>query len=226
VRFDLSFGNPMTITYPRELHGYELATCTFTFHEGVSVSRTGRGRAISAVEDSDPYLGLSITTRRLMLEERHPWEAWKDSLRGGLKSFLAYDVSRKEPLAYGDGVPQITAGTWDGEGTIATGGLAAHSITAALNTGAPADFKMMAGDHIGLVEGGKYGVFRVTEDATAGSGSIAVSVDPFIPTTVFTTAATVVFRRPKAEFILLSDSWSNPVNTEYAPISFDAVQKL
>ena len=210
----------MVVTYPRDLHNYRLSTCTFTFNDGVSVSRTASGRAVSAVEHSDPYLGLKVQTPRLQISERHPWEAWKDSLRGGLKSFLAYDISRKEPLAYPNGVPQIVAGTWDGTGTLSD--LDAHLITA---TGAPTGFKMTAGDHIGLVEGGKYGVFRVTEDATATT-SIAVSVDPFIPSTVFTTAATVVFWRPKAEFILLSSTWSNPVNTDFAPISFEAVQKL
>lgn len=210
----------MMITYPRELHSYRLSTCTFTFNDGVSISRTGRGRAVSAVEDSDPYLGLTVQTGRMPLSERHPWEAWKDSLRGGLKSFLAYDISRKEPLAYPDGVSEITTGTWDGTGSLTD--LDAHLITA---TSAPSGFKMTAGDHIGLVEDGKYGVFRVTEDATATT-SIAVPVDPFVPTTVFSTAATVVFWRPKAEFILLSSTWSNPVNTEFAPISFEAVQKL
>lgn len=210
------------MTARRELHSYRLQTCTFTFSEGVSISRNAKGKAIAAVEFDDPHLTVRIASGRLDLHERHPWEAWKDSLRGGLRSFLAYDMSRAEPLAYRNGgVPQIVAGTWNGEGTASA--LSAYQITA---TGAPAGFTMSAGDHIGLVQGGRYWVGTVEETVTRGASTIVVPINPAIPLNMFGTGAAVVFRRPKAEFILVSDTWSNPVDTGFAPISFEGVQKL
>lgn len=204
-----------------ELHSYELNESTFTFTEQVSLSRSAGGKAVASVEYGDPYLHARFVTLRLALAARHGWEAWKDSLRGGMKSFLAWDASRPQPLAYPAGVPEIVAGTWNGQGTVSA--IATHLVTAA---GAPQGFMMMPGDHIGIVQSGKHGLFRVTEEVTAGESSIAVPVDPAIPVNIFTAAATVHFHRPKAEFIILPSTWSNPVNAEFSPISFEAVQKI
>lgn len=205
----------------KELHSYALNESTFTFVEQVSLSRSAGGATVATVEYGDPYLRAKFVTLRMGLAERHGWEAWKDGLRGGLASFLAWDASRPEPLAYPAGVPEIMAGTWNGLGSATA--LAAHLITA---SGAPQDFRMTAGDHIGLVQSDRYGLFRVGENVAADAGSIAVQVEPAVPLNMFTAGATVVFHRPKAEFIFLSSTWSNPVNAEFAPISFEAVQKL
>lgn len=204
----------------KELHSYELNESTFTFVESVSLSRTGGGRAVAAIEYADPYLRARFVTLRLTLAQRHAWEAWKDGLRGGLRSFLAWDASRPEPLAYPEGVPAIKAGTWNGKGTASA--IGSNLITAA---GAPAGFKLSPGDHVGLVQAGRYGLFRVSAEAVAAA-AIAVLVEPSIPLSVFTPGATVVLYRPQAEFILLSETWANPVSAEFAPISFEAVQKI
>lgn len=205
----------------KELHSYVLNESTFTFVDQVSLSRSQGGKAVAVVEYGDSYLRTRFTTLRLYLHQRHAWEAWKDGLRGGLNSFLAWDASRPEPLAYPNGVPEIKAGTWDGKGTVSA--IAANLITAA---GAPEGFKVSAGDHLGLVQSGRYGLYRVAADATAGEATIAVPVEPVIPLNIFSSAATVVFWRPQAEFILLSETWSNPVTAEFAPISFEAVQRI
>ncbi len=204
-----------------ELHDYRLEGCTFTFQEAVSLSRTASGKAVSRVEYGDPHLRARFLTWNLRVDDRHGWEAWKDSLRGGMRSFLAWDASRPEPLAYLSGVPDIIAGTWDGEGTVSA--LSAYQITAA---GAPEGFQLRAGDHVGLVENDRYGLFRIEANTTAGASTMVVNVNPAVPPGYFTTAATVVFRRPKAEFILLSDTWSNPMDRLFSPISFEGVQKL
>lgn len=206
-----------------EIHSYRLAQSTFSFIEGVSLSRNTGGKVIAAVEYADPHLRASFETPRLTIPERHPWEAWKDSLRGGLNSFLAYDVSRAEPLAYPGGIPEILDASWNGQGIASS--LSAHVITASLQAAAPSDLTMTAGDHIGLIQSGRYWIGTVAETATASSSSIAVAVNPAVPLNIFS-AATVVFWRPRAEFILISSSWSNPVDMGFAPISFEAVQKI
>lgn len=211
----------MTITYPRELPDYRLVDCTFNLNEPVSISRTHGGRGISAVEYADPYITATIQTGPIGWHERNEWEAWRASLRGGLRSFVTHDVSRERLAAYPDGVPQIVAGTWNGQGGMSA--IAPHLVTA---TGAPSGFTMSAGDLIGLVQGGRRAVFFVSETVTRGASTIAVPVEPAVPTNIFTTAATVVFYRPKAEFILLSETWRCSKQGFLAQVSFDAGQKI
>lgn len=212
----------MTITYPRDLYSYRLGESSFSLIDLVSVSRTGGGRAISAVEYADPYWAARFVSHNpTMPAERKGWSAWKKSLRGGIKSFLAYDKTRCELIAYPKGHPSILDSSWNGHGTVSS--LAPRLLTA---LGAPAGFTMLEGDHIGLVENNRYGLFEVQETAVRGETTIAVSVEPAIPLDIFTAAAVVVFYRPKAEFILLGDTWNERGSMEFSPVSFEAVQKI
>ncbi len=199
----------------------EFVDCTFTLVEAVSLARTASGKAVARVEYGDPYFTARIETAPLYRDRRAAWEAWKATLRGGMVSFTTWDRSKPELLAYPAGVPEIVAETWNGEGTVAT--LAARLITAA---GSPSGFQMKAGDHIGLVEGGRRYLGIVTADCARGASNIAVPVEPAVPPGIFTTAATVVFYRPEAEFILLADTFQCPRGPFLAPVSFEGVQKV
>lgn len=210
----------MAITFPRQLHSDELAECTFKTNDGVALNRTANNRAISAVDRYDPWISATFRTRRLYPAERHAWAAWKESLRGGMKSFLAYDASRRQPINYPNGVPEILAETWDGEGTLDA--IAARSVTV---ENVPTGFKLMPGDAFGLVEDGHYGWWLVTEESTAGVSSMVISVDPYIPLTLFSTAAVAVLYRPQAEFVLDPDSWETSNDIDFAPITFQGLQK-
>src|SRR5690606_10340341 len=108
----------MAITFPRELNSYQLAECTFSIVEGVAPSRAGKGRAITAIDQFDPWVMARIRTGPLTHAERRAWSAWKNSLRGGMKHFLAYDQARSWLLNYPHGVPEILAETWDGEAIV------------------------------------------------------------------------------------------------------------
>ncbi len=213
----------MAITYPRELLQHELVDCTFDLVESVSLSRTQGGRGVSPVEYADPYLTASIETGALSWQARNAWEAWRASLRGGLRTFKTYDVSRSELSAYPNGVPEIVAGIWGGQGTATA--VAGYQITA---SGAPEGFEMRDGDLIGLQAGSplRRWVGFVSETAVAGASTIVVPVSNAVPTTIFTTGATVVFYRPEAEFILLSETWSCSKRDYLAPVSFEAMQKI
>lgn len=211
----------MTLPDPRTLPDSGFVSCRFALHEQVSLSRYAGGRAVARVQYGDPWIHASIETLPQYPSQRARWEAWLASLRGGMKSFITHDLSRPELIAYPNGVPEIVAGTWNGQGTIDS--LAARLITAA---GAPSGFTMSAGDLIGLVEDGRRWVGFVTETVTRGASTIAVPVDPAVPLGIFSSAATVVFYRPQAEFIILSDTWQQSNVAGPTSISFQAVQKI
>lgn len=205
------------MTFPTD----RFTDCTFTLVEGVSLARTASGKAVARVEFADPYLTATLATGPLYWPERARWQAWKAAKRGGMVSFLTHDLSKPELLAYPNGHPAILDETWDGNGTVAA--LAARLITAA---GAPSGFEMKVGDHIGLVEASRYYLGIVTADCVRGTSNIAVPVEPAVPPGIFTVAATVVFYRPQAEFILLSETFQCPRGGYVAPVSFEAVQKI
>lgn len=209
----------MAISYPRDLHSYELIESTFELITFVGINRLENNRAISAVDHLDPYWEAKFITRRLYQHERAAWKAWKDSLRGGMQAFLAYDITRKYPIAYPNGVPEIIATTWNGQGDVTA--LSGRLITC---TGAPSGFTLKPGDMVGLVESGAYGLFRVTEEVVATS-SIAIPVEPLIPLTLFSTSAVAYLYRPKAMFTLDPESWDGPANMDFASISFSAIQR-
>lgn len=210
----------MAITFPRELPFYRFKECTFATVEGTALNRTANGRAISAVEQYDPWIQASFKTTPLFPAERKVWSAWKSSLRGGMKSFLAYDASRPEPIAYPKGVPEIIATTWDGTGIVT-----ALSARAATVSGLPAGYQASAGDHVGFVLSGRYSVHTLTEsDVANGSGIISVDFDPYIVQTLFTIGATAVFWRPKARFVLDPESWEESADIDFSPIGFVGLQ--
>ena len=213
----------MAITFPRELLNYDhLVECTFSFVDGTTVNRTANNRAISAVEYFDSFIQASITTRPLYGPERREWSAWKNSLRGGMKSFLAYDNTREYPIAYPDGYPGIIDLSWNGQGVATV--LAARSATI---DGVPAGYVASPGDHVGFVQAGHYSVHEITEGGTSsGAEELAISFDPYIPLQMFSVGAVAVLYRPKARFILDQRSWEEiGIQPEKpSPIQFTASQ--
>lgn len=211
----------MTITFPRELFSYDhLEACTFMTVNGDAVNRTQNGRAVSAVDHYNPWIRAEIETGPLYPEDRRGWSAWKNSLRGAMKSFLAYDLSRQYPLAYPAGIPGVVASTWNGQGVALS--LAARSTTL---DGVPTGYVATPGDAIGFVQDGHYSWHEITEGGTAnGSEELTVAFDPYIPLEMFSAGATGVLWRPKARFIIEPDSWQERGDEARSPISFRALQ--
>lgn len=212
----------MAIASVRELPFISAAECTFMLDPGTSVARHNKGMAGTVSQNREPVWTMHLETGKLKHEVRNQWQAWHHTLRGGLRFFLAWDISRQEPRAYPNGVPEIVAATWDGEGTVSSLSTAGQ-IDA---SGAPAGFQLMVGDRVGLVESGRYGYFDVVEDATAdGSGDISITVEPLVQD-LFSTSAVVVFRRPKAKMQIVKGSFGSTSTYDLTPVSFDAVQVL
>lgn len=211
----------MTITFPRELPSYDqLEASTFIPITGDAVNRTGSGRAVSVVNHTDPWIRSQFETGPLYPEERRMWSAWKDSLRGAMKSFLAYDLSRQYPIAYPQGIPGVVASTWNGQGVSIS--LSAYQTTL---DGVPAGYVATPGDALGFVQDGHYSWHQVTEGGTAnGSEELTIGFAPMIPLTIFTIGAVGVLWRPKGRFIIEPDSWKERGDEVRSPISFNGIQ--
>lgn len=214
----------MAITYPRELPSYRLVTATFTLMDAVTSFGSAKGGVINRVQTAIPFWSFEAETVPMWPREKGVWTAWKASLQGGLKTFVAYDPTRSPPLAY----PDVTAPTqiksgWNGTATvtnIGTGGAVSLS-------GLPASYKVSVGDRISLEQGGLIGYFEVLENATATSGGVVtLTVAPFLQLMGFSTAAVARLWQPKAKFIIDWESWSNPVPVGLSSISFKAVQAV
>ncbi|WP_375458890.1 hypothetical protein [uncultured Enterovirga sp.] len=154
-------------------------------------------------------------------------QAWLDTLRGGLRFFLAHDALKPYPVGYGKAallaLTRAGGGAFDGTAT-----LSSISATGFTLTSLPGGFALKAGDHIGLVQSGRFGLFRIVEDATAsGGGAVTLTVEPRVPTNLFTTGALAHLVRPSCTMILdpASISASRSAGSR-APITFSGIQAL
>lgn len=212
----------MAITYPREMFTYDLPVSKFTLDPGTSVSRHARGGAGTVSQIREPLWFAEFETTQMFREARAPVIAWLDTLVGGLKFFLAWDASQPQPLAYPNGVPSILAASWDGTATVTSLSTAGEIAV----SGAAGGFQMREGDKVGLVEDGRYGLYRVVENVTAnGSGVVSIPVTPLVQD-FFSTSATAVLYRPKAKLQIDPTSISYEGGVFASPISFSAVQVL
>lgn len=212
----------MAITYPRELPFTPEIESTLELDPGTAVALHGRGLAGTVSQVREPLWTAAYRTDPIGLDDRIEWQAWYNSLGGGLKLFLGWDVTRRQPRAYPNGVPEILSSSWDGTATVtslSTPGQIAVS-------GAPANFALRPGDRVGLIEDGRYGYYEVAEAATAsGSGAVSIPVLPFVQE-IFSNAATAVLWRPRAKMRLIQGSFICPGTGGFAPVSFRAAQVL
>lgn len=214
----------MAIVFPRELPVGPISECLFTLVDSVSASPSAGGSFVNLSQVNDPVWQVKITTGLLGDDLKYAWSAWKKSLRGGLQKFIAYDASRKTPLAYPNAKqPSDINPTWDGSAVVAS-----LALGGALSlTGLPANYKIKAGDRVGLKQATYYGYYEILEDVTAsGSGAATVTVSPFLHTTIFTTSAIATLWRPKCQFIIDWQTWSEGSTNEPTPVSFEAWQRL
>ncbi|QKV17859.1 hypothetical protein [Oricola thermophila] len=218
----------MTLTFPRQILNDRLAECTIDLDPGTEQAVHSRGRRATVSRVREPVWFGTFETPQLMDGDRIAWQSWGKSLRGGLRTFLAWDASRDLPLAYmSDGqMPDDGGSPWDGVATVSS--LATPGQIDL--TGVPAGYQATAGDRIGLEQEissrDRYGYFEIMEDATAdGSGNLSVTVEPLVPS-MFTTAAVAKLYRPLCEFRLVKDSFSAPSRVGYPAVSFQGVQVL
>lgn len=206
----------MAITYPRELHSLltELPRCVFDYEPLGAMSRTAGGMVTFQETAGGSLWRLSLTTKPLKRSEYDSLHAWFLSLRGGAKSFKAYDPHRCFPLAYGpdypDGAGSVTS--VDGD-TIDLAALAAGQIVS-------------AGDYISFPYVGGQALVKALETATAnGSGVIeGLTVGPW-QRTGGTLPAVATLVRAWCEMRPVPGTWAGE-RTGIDPVSFEAIQTL
>lgn len=206
----------MTVSYPRNLLSDRTVEATFKLDQGVRSARHDSGKRGTFTRVFEPIWTAKFETPALTYAEREAWDAWENSLRGGLRKFLAWDTSKRELGAYPDGPP-----------TFGTVSISAFVDRAKITlTALPANYICTVGDRIGLIKSGRYGYFKVMETTTAnGSGDATIEVEPLVPL-LFDTDSTVVMYRPVMLMTMDHESYSSPARVEFTRVSFDAFQEI
>lgn len=218
----------MALTFPRPLPECGVRSGTLSLAENVAMSPSGKGAFANLTQVNDPVWLFACETFTLRPVPRAEWGAWKNSLQGGLRSFLAFDSRRRAPLAYAGARSSvdIKAG-WDGTANVVTlvgGGVLTLS-------GLPAQYRFTAGDRIGVEQGAplRRGYYEVMEPAGAdGAGDAVVTVAPFLHTALFSPGAVARLWRPVCELVLDWNSWrdENGGLPRLGTISFSAWQRI
>jgi hypothetical protein len=201
----------MAITYPRDLRNLADAGIAFIepsallINERVATARLPN--AVQAVEIAPRVWSGAFTTQPLDDDQYRLVDAFLSSL-GGAKQVLIFNPKFSRPAAAG--LPATTSAT------IVT----ATSITLALTSG----LVITNGDHIGLEQGGRYGLFKALETVTAVSGAATVTVSPQVPS-YFTGGATARLIRPVCRAILdPSQPYRPALHAEAQSLSFSCIQ--
>jgi hypothetical protein len=206
-----------------DLPSTSLQECTFFLDDGTASVRSGAGRFINVSQIMDPSWRAKLQTGALDQAGRQAWTAWKAKLKGGLNRFLAYDVSRQNPLNYlGARSAADIASAWAGTGTMTTvGSGGAMSIG-----GLPAAYVASAGDRLALESGGYFGYFEIlTGGVASAGGALSIEIAPNV-NSYFAPGSTVRLWRPRALFVIDWQSVQMSVIANPSAISFDAYQVL
>lgn len=228
----------MAITYPRALPA-ELRIQRSNFYPvyGTSGPEYTRGGGVQNIEHSDPYWVCEIESSEVRASDAVALRTWLDTLRGGMKTFLAHDQARPRPAAYANdsAVTSLTRATVGGafNGTFELTTITAYALrTASASLTLPNGFQLRVGDYISVVQNNRYSLHRVTEDvqATAGGQMNAsnreIAIEPWIKTSLFTAGATANILRPLGEFFLDPESVQVDPNPRLTSISFKGKSKV
>ena len=191
-----------------------------------SVNRLYGGQTTSR-EQAEPRWSCQFTTSNLNASEVRRWRAFWDRMRGGLRGFLAHDPLQALPLAYPGGFGGMTragGGAFDGTADVTSFPSLNHIALGTL----PAGFSIASGDMIGLIESGRYGLYRILDAVVAnGSGVATVLVEPRLGlvTSRFTASAVANFLQPSCVMVPDPSSWSYvEESTRPTPASFSGEQ--
>lgn len=213
------------VTYPLAMPTTGIASSDFQLKQvdSINVLRSGAAHGTSLAPD---YWDISLATAPVTSSSARYrlWRAFLMALRGSKKVGLFYDPDKPLPVSYrnfGGLVRAVGGAAFDGTAAV-------QSITdryTIVVESLPAQFKLLATDYIGFIQGGRYSLHSLVLDTTASNGGIAtVDMVPALPS-LFDTDATVNFLRPCCEGILTADSMTTGRELEATPISFKARSK-
>lgn len=226
----------MPITYPRTLPSFLTAAETVLRLNKGTTSALLRGGGVQTVQHSQPYWDFTWTTPPLTRAQKAELTAWWESLRGGLKTFLAHDAARAYPQAYSS-ESEVLALTRHGGGAFnGTFGLTTVSAnelrSSAATPAAPALLKLTAGDMISVTQSSRYSLHRIVETVTATStgtftSSNPISIEPAITTSLFTAGSAVAnIVKPVAEFVPDDSRFDATQTLNASPATFAGFSKV
>lgn len=217
----------MAITYPR-IYPFSVASIApplvFTPSRVQNVART-RGGAVQTAERGRSLWSIDAKTTILAPAQFEEMQAWFDSLRGGLNTFIFYDPGRARPRAYPGvgwaGVTRHSGLPFTGSCTLQS----ASGYTVQLSD-LPTSYVLSAGDMLCWLWGSTRTLHRAVETVTAVNGALTVQVEPDVPPGS-PTLAQVALETAHAVFRLV-DPFPAPPRVTYGgdQISFKAIQAL
>ncbi len=203
----------MAITFPRELPDVGYVTADFVLDDPVRASPSG-ARLINYTQIADPAWRATLVTRPLVYSQFAELEAWWLSLRDGLRRVMFRHPHVCYPKNHGQNqVPADDAG-----GIVSvTGGnvIAVGSVSE--------DLSLVVGDRIGLENGTRRHVGRITEvSGTGTSRTITIEPPPFAAVSAVGTV--VRFARPGLVMRPVPQSWSVQKSGSRYVASFQLVE--
>lgn len=176
----------MALTFPRDFPNVAAPT-VFTDVSFVpvhnQVQAPTRGGLVQVLNLGPALWRPEYQTRLLPEAQFEIWRAWLSSLRGGARTFRAWDPYRRYARAYRGGYGSLVRA---GGGSFAAGTANLSAIATARDeitiTTLPAGFQVSIGDMISIPCGAARSLHRVLEDAAAsGSGSATLAIEPVVP---------------------------------------------
>lgn len=246
----------MPITYPRTLPAFLTAAETVLRLNKGTTSALLRGGGVQTVQHSQPYWDFTWTTPPLTRAQKAELTAWWEAMRGGLKSFLAYDAASAYPSFYASeaavrALLRSTGAAFDGtfELTFISANelqsveaefdlnflsnaysVTTSSVTASLRP--PANFRLSAGDLISVVQSGRYSLHRVVETTISSlSGNFGsnnpITIEPAITTSLFTAGTAIAnVIKPLAEFVPDDSRFDATQTLNASPATFAGFSKV
>lgn len=165
-------------------------------NRSVSTSRYGE-RAVSFIENGDPYWSWTASIISLSAADRKRLEAFSDRCRGGMVTvhYTPQDAC----------IPQAYWGDANNSAITGTATLAAINGNTLTLSGVAIGLKLTDGDLLGLSIGDYNFIARVASDATAVSTSLQVKIEPFLPSYI-TVGSTVRFKNPVMNMRMMPNS--------------------
>jgi len=187
----------MAITFPRELPDVPYVTAEFVLDDPVRASPSG-GRLINYTQIADPAWRATLVTKPLLYSQFAEVEAWWLSLRDGLRRVMF----RHPHVCYPKNHGQNKAPADDAGAIVSvTGGniIAVGSVSEELS--------LVVGDRIGLENGTRRHIGRITEVTGTGTNrTITIEPPPFAAVSAVGTV--VRFARPGLVMRPVPQSWS------------------
>lgn len=221
----------MSFIFPRALPSpNKIAQVGFSLDDQQTQGMTRGGSR--QVADLAPRLWMAnLTTAALSDEHWGMWEAWLDSMRGGMNSFYLHRVGRRErpihyPAGFG-GMMRALGGVFDGAAALESVDPSDyHNITLG---GLPQNFTLTYGDFLAFDYNGQRALHRVGTTGTSGAlGTLDLTVAPAIRPG-FELDVPVQLVKPALQMMLISGSikWgTSTVGGSDQKISFKAQQIL